>query len=122
MKFSEAIPSISNIQLLVLFLLSAVVWYLLFVIYNCYFCSIADIPAANVVARVSIWWKIWHALKGDTNVTVLELHKKHGPFVRLSHNEVSVHHPDAIQALLTAPLPKVRMILSYGIHGCGYQC
>lgn len=31
-----------------------------------------------------------------------------GHFVRVSHNEVSVSHPDAVKKILLAPLPKVR--------------
>ncbi|KAJ6110130.1 hypothetical protein N7486_002365 [Penicillium sp. IBT 16267x] len=36
----------------------------------------------------------------------MELHKKHGHFVRIATNEVSVSHPDAIRQLLHAPIAK----------------
>ncbi|POS73645.1 hypothetical protein DHEL01_v207961 [Diaporthe helianthi] len=36
----------------------------------------------------------------------MELHDKHGHFVRIADDEVSVSHPDAVRKLLLAPVPK----------------
>lgn len=62
-------------------------------------------------------------LKGDQNLELIRLHDKHGKllcatedtdayqflghFVRVSYDEVSVSHPDAIRKILLAPLHKV---------------
>jgi hypothetical protein len=112
MKFVEAIISLSSLQIFVFFTISGALWYLLYAVNYIYFCSTAGVPVPNIIASVSIWWKIWHDLKGDMDVKVLELHKKHGPFVHISYKEVSVHHPDAVQAVLVAPLPKARSWIS----------
>lgn len=37
---------------------------------------------------------------------MIELHDKHGHFVRIADDEVSVSHPDAVRKLLLAPVPK----------------
>ncbi|KAH7040011.1 cytochrome P450 [Microdochium trichocladiopsis] len=53
--------------------------------------------------------RLWHVSKiigGKQNYTLLELHEKHGHFVRVAHNEVSVCHPDAVKALYLAPTRK----------------
>ena len=98
-----------NIQLLQLL---ASVIFLLYVgraSYRRWFSSISDIPAPNIVASVSIWWQAWHAIKGDTHTILVDLHKAKGPFVRISHKEVAVCHPEAIPVLLKKALPKVRI-------------
>ncbi|KAK4195602.1 cytochrome P450 [Triangularia verruculosa] len=58
------------------------------------------------LASISRLWHIYHIIKGDQNLRLVSLHKKHGHFVRLAHNEVSVSHPDAIKKILGAPLEK----------------
>ena len=101
------------LQLISCLILLSVVFYLARAIYRYSFSSIADIPAPNFVASISIWWQAWHAIKGDTHTLLVDLHKKNGPFVRISHKEVVVCHPDAIKALLLKPLPKVYEYLGH---------
>jgi hypothetical protein len=64
-------------------------------------------------------------VKGDQNLELIRLHEKHGKpymdvsvlsltvtlcrFVRISYDEVSVSHPDAITKILLAPLHKVNI-------------
>ena len=84
--------------------------------------SLRDIPGP-FAASFTKGWQIWHVIVGDTEKAVLKLHQKHGGFtfsslteynglceaghfVRLSHDEVSCSHPDAVRALLVAPLTK----------------
>ncbi|ORY65154.1 uncharacterized protein BCR38DRAFT_408889 [Pseudomassariella vexata] len=45
-----------------------------------------------------------HILKSDQNLELIRIHKKHGHFVRVSYDEVSVSHLDAIKKVLLAPL------------------
>ncbi|RYN20880.1 hypothetical protein AA0112_g10469 [Alternaria arborescens] len=52
-------------------------------------------------------------LKGDQNLELIRLHQQHGHFVRISYDEVSVSHPDAIAKILLAPLHKANW---YKIH------
>lgn len=54
--------------------------------------------------------RLWHVCKiigGKQNYTLLDLHEKHGHFVRVAHNEVSVCHPDAVKTLYLSPTRKV---------------
>lgn len=90
-----------------------------------YFSPISDIPGP-FLASVSIFWQIWQIARGHTAKSTINLHEKRGmapsfkssqlsaytellsgPFVRISHKEVSINHPDAIRAVLLAPLRKV---------------
>ncbi|KAF2837252.1 cytochrome P450 [Patellaria atrata CBS 101060] len=70
-----------------------------------YFSPISDIPGP-FSASFGHWWQWRRTLKGGTEKETIALHQKHGNFVRISHKEVSIGHPDAIKALLVAPLPK----------------
>ncbi|KAJ9144959.1 Benzoate 4-monooxygenase cytochrome P450 [Pleurostoma richardsiae] len=69
------------------------------------FSPISDVPGP-VVASCTRFWHIWHILKGDQNLESIRLHDKHGHFVRIAPNEVSVSHPDATKKVLSAPLHK----------------
>ncbi|KFY32922.1 hypothetical protein V495_08597 [Pseudogymnoascus sp. VKM F-4514 (FW-929)] len=71
-----------------------------------YFSAISDIPGP-FLASFSVLWEVWEVVAGHIEVTVIALHKKHGHFVRISHEEVSVSHPDAIRAILLTPLTKI---------------
>ncbi|KAL4907067.1 hypothetical protein BDW74DRAFT_190058 [Aspergillus multicolor] len=53
--------------------------------------------------------RLWHLIRifaGDINTRSIEEHEKHGSFVRIAHDEVSVCHPDAIRSVLLNPIPK----------------
>ncbi|KAF3001003.1 hypothetical protein E8E14_001021 [Neopestalotiopsis sp. 37M] len=45
-------------------------------------------------------YQIW---TGHQNLTILELHEKHGQFVRIAPNEVSTTHPEVIKKLILTP-------------------
>ncbi|KAJ5523413.1 hypothetical protein N7513_012957 [Penicillium frequentans] len=70
-----------------------------------YWAPIKDIPGP-FLASFSNLWLVLQILKGHTEAETIELHKKHGHFVRIATNEVSVSHPDAIRQLLHAPIAK----------------
>ncbi|RAH72484.1 cytochrome P450 [Aspergillus aculeatinus CBS 121060] len=70
-----------------------------------YFTSLRDIPGPWL-ASVSSLWQVFQLIKGHTEQEMIRLHRKHGHFVRISENEVSVCHPDAIRLLLQANLAK----------------
>lgn len=70
-----------------------------------YFSPIADIPGP-FFASFSRLWQLYHIFDGHTEVATIKAHERYGRFVRISHKEVSVSDPDAIRALLIAPLVK----------------
>ncbi|KAK6219177.1 hypothetical protein LQW54_002426 [Pestalotiopsis sp. IQ-011] len=45
-------------------------------------------------------YQIW---TGHQNLTILDLHEKHGQFVRIGPNEVSTTHPEVIKKLILTP-------------------
>ncbi|KAL1954751.1 hypothetical protein VTO42DRAFT_751 [Malbranchea cinnamomea] len=67
--------------------------------------SIKDIPGP-FVASFSSLWKVYQLWKGHMEEELIKLHQKHGDFVRIAENEVSVSHPDAVRQLLHANIPK----------------
>ena len=58
-------------------------------------------------ASITRLWHVWVILEGKQNLRLKVLHEKHGPFVRIAPNEVSVSHPDGSTLLLRANLLKV---------------
>ncbi|KAK3906033.1 cytochrome P450 [Staphylotrichum tortipilum] len=72
-----------------------------------YLSPLADIPGP-FVASFSRWWHVRRILIGDQNVQLVQLHAKHGHFVRIAHNEISVSHPDGIKQILLQPLWKAK--------------
>ncbi|KAF2679667.1 cytochrome P450 [Lentithecium fluviatile CBS 122367] len=70
-----------------------------------YLSSISDIPGP-FLASFSVAWQLWRIIKGDIDRQCSKLHEKYGHFVRISHEEVSVCHPDAIRQILLNPLHK----------------
>ncbi|KAF9870671.1 Pisatin demethylase-like protein [Colletotrichum karsti] len=74
-------------------------------VYRRFLSPLKTIPGPTL-ASVSRLWHLYYIVRGDQNLKLIELHKKHGHFVRIAHNEVSVSHPDGIKKILLAPLHK----------------
>ncbi|KAH7126607.1 cytochrome P450 [Dendryphion nanum] len=70
-----------------------------------YLSNISDVPGP-FIASFSRAWQLWRIIKGDIDRQCSALHEQYGPFVRISHTEVSVCHPDAVRKLLLDPLHK----------------
>ncbi|KAK3986012.1 benzoate 4-monooxygenase cytochrome P450 [Cladorrhinum sp. PSN332] len=84
--------------------LTSIALFTLFTWRRC-FSSISDIPGPFAASFTRIW-HILRILKGDQNLELIRLHDKHGHFVRIAPNEVSVSHPDGPRKILAAPLHK----------------
>ncbi|KAK0617794.1 benzoate 4-monooxygenase cytochrome P450 [Bombardia bombarda] len=83
---------------LVVALVSIVVW-------RRFLSPLKDVPGPWL-ASVSRLWHLYYIVRGDQNLKLIELHDKHGHFVRIAHNEISVSHPEGIKRILLAPLTK----------------
>ncbi|KAF2497888.1 benzoate 4-monooxygenase cytochrome P450 [Lophium mytilinum] len=70
-----------------------------------YFSSISDIPGP-FLASFSVLWEVWSIIGGRIEFKTIALHEKLGYFVRISHNEVSVSHPEGIRKILLNPIRK----------------
>lgn len=57
-----------------------------------------DIPGP-FLAKFSNFWLLYQARRGRRYQTVHELHKKHGKFVRIQPNHVSVADDNAVQEI-----------------------
>ncbi|RKK87876.1 hypothetical protein BFJ68_g16999 [Fusarium oxysporum] len=64
-----------------------------------YFSNLSDIPGPFWASMTRLW-HIWIILEGKQNLRLKALHRKHGQFVRIAPNEVSVCHPDGSKLLL----------------------
>lgn len=71
-----------------------------------YFSPISDVPGP-FFASITRIWHVFHILHGKQSEVLTHLHKTHGPFVRIAHDEVSVSHAEAPKKLLLAALEKV---------------
>jgi hypothetical protein len=62
---------------------------------NRYKRGLRDIPGPTL-AKYSRLWKLHSVWKGDHHLTDIDLHRKHGPLVRIGPNHISVGDPNAI--------------------------
>ncbi|KAF7715240.1 Uncharacterized protein PECH_008736 [Penicillium ucsense] len=75
------------------------------VLFRKYATAIRDIPGP-FWASFSSLWRVYRTCKGHIENDILDLHRRHGFFVRIADNEVSVSHPDAVKQLLHTNLKK----------------
>lgn len=97
------------------------------IIWRKYFYAISDVPGPFLAS----FTRLWHHIRisaGDQNLQLMILHDAYGRllpdnedrskypsietlilghFVRISYDEISVSHPEAVRKLLLAPIPKV---------------
>ncbi|KAI9755870.1 MAG: hypothetical protein M1815_004531 [Lichina confinis] len=71
-----------------------------------YFSSISDVPGPFLATVSGNLWHLRYTFQGHLENEAIALHKKHGPFVRIGHNEVGIGHRDAVEQLLLARIRK----------------
>ncbi|KAK1724060.1 cytochrome P450 [Colletotrichum acutatum] len=105
-------------------LVSGVVLYLLTAsIYNAYFHKLAAFPGP-LLGRYSLIWRIYHSQTGRFHYAIQEQHRKHGPVVRVSPNELSFASVESWKAIYghraagAAPVIKSEF---YDIYGAGFK-
>ncbi|KAK8042325.1 cytochrome P450 [Apiospora phragmitis] len=102
----EVLPAVFTYHVLA----GTVALLLVLVTWRRYWAPISHIPGPFTASFTRLW-HMHRILKGDQNTELIRLHEKHGYFVRISFDGVSVSHPDAIKKVLLAPLEKVRLPL-----------
>ncbi|OTB09476.1 hypothetical protein M426DRAFT_18118 [Hypoxylon sp. CI-4A] len=70
------------------------------IIYRLYLHPLAKVPGPKLAAITSLW-TVYHIRKGHMSVLYTQLHRKYGPAVRVSPNEVSFDSKEAYQAIYT---------------------
>ncbi|KAJ6139219.1 hypothetical protein N7471_005705, partial [Penicillium samsonianum] len=83
-----------------------IILFILRAIIRKYWTPIRDIPGP-FLASFSKLWLVYHLRKGHGEKKLIDFHKKHGYFVRISENEVSASHPDAVKQLPHANIAKI---------------
>ncbi|KAJ4392301.1 hypothetical protein N0V93_005926 [Gnomoniopsis smithogilvyi] len=89
-------------------------------IYRRYFSPLSGVPGP-FWASITRLWQVSHILKGDQNLEAIALHNRHGHFVRIAPNEVSVSHPDGPKLLLQAPLRKASWYRVFTVPDTRYE-
>ena len=84
-----------------------------------YFSSISHIPGP-FLGTIGTCFQVWEIFKGRINYTLFQLHQEHGPFLRISYNEVSVSHPDALK-ILSTPLRKADFYRPMAVPNSNYN-
>ncbi|KAL4878833.1 cytochrome P450 [Aspergillus karnatakaensis] len=75
--------------------LSLVGFLVLRLLYRRFVTGLNGIPGPTL-AKYSRLWKLHSVWKGDHHLTEIELHKKHGPLVRIGPRHVSIADPGAV--------------------------
>ncbi|KAI1852797.1 hypothetical protein JX266_002338 [Neoarthrinium moseri] len=94
--FKSLVPSLATAFLLLLFTTAA---------WRRYLSPLSDLPGP-FWASITRLWHVKVIIFGDQNVQLSRLHEKHGHFIRMAPNEVSVTHPDAVKKILLQPMKK----------------
>jgi hypothetical protein len=88
-----------------------IIYISLWIVYTRTLHRFADIPGP-FWASVSRGWLVAQVLRGDLENTTRALHKKHGPFVRIAPDEISIAAPSAIKQLYGTGLQKNEFLLT----------
>ncbi|KAK0636059.1 cytochrome P450 [Bombardia bombarda] len=92
-------------------------------IYNLYFHKLSRFPGP-LLARSSLIWRIYHSQRGLYHHSIQDAHRKYGPVVRLSPNELSfatVESWKAIYGHRGAGQPTPVKSEFYDIYGAGFK-
>lgn len=71
---------------------------LFFLIYNKYYHGLHIYPGPRLAAYTN-WWRFYDAAQRSSQVTMINLHKKHGDVVRLGPNVLSFADPAAVKEI-----------------------
>ncbi|ETN39028.1 uncharacterized protein HMPREF1541_07070 [Cyphellophora europaea CBS 101466] len=67
-------------------------------VYRSFFHPLARYPGP-FLAKLTPWWDVYHAYKGDKHLLFHRLHEQYGDFVRYGPNTVSINNPAALKAI-----------------------
>ncbi|WPG97869.1 Hypothetical protein R9X50_00065100 [Acrodontium crateriforme] len=71
---------------------------LAYFIYALYFHPLAKYPGP-LLGRLTQWYDVYHAYKGDKHIVFYQLHQKYGSVVRFSPNALSINDPAALKVI-----------------------
>lgn len=50
-----------------------------------------------LLASFTNLWKAYHVIRGDYEYAILDLHRKHGSFIRIGPNHLDISHAAAVK-------------------------
>ncbi|KAF2843450.1 cytochrome P450 [Patellaria atrata CBS 101060] len=77
---------------------TGLIYVLAVVLYRLTFHPLAKYPGP-FLAKITAWYDVYHAYKGDKHIHFVYLHEKYGTFVRFGPNKLSINHPEALKAI-----------------------
>lgn len=119
MAVTISVPVLGEMSLVQLVVYGLALLVLFVLIRQRYFSIISDIPGP-LLGTFGTCFQIWEIYKGRINERIAQLHRQHGPFVRISYNEVSVDHPEAIQ-ILAASIWKADWYKLFAVPNSNYN-
>lgn len=66
--------------------------------YRLFFHPLAKYPGP-LLAKLTAWWDVYHAYKGDKHLLFHRLHEQYGDYVRYGPNTLSINNPAALKAI-----------------------
>ncbi|KAI9035561.1 cytochrome P450 [Aspergillus affinis] len=91
-------------------------------IYNLYFHPLAQFPGP-LLGRASLWWRFIHTSTGKVHLAIEDLHKRYGPIVRLSPNELSFGSVESWKVIYghpTSQRPMPEKAAFYDVFSAGF--
>lgn len=92
------LQSVSADFLIFTLLTAALIYLLTLIIYRLYFHPLSSFPGP-FPARITRWYDVYHAYRGDKHINFLRLHEKYGTVVRFSPNSLAINDPAALKAI-----------------------
>ncbi|KAI2616499.1 cytochrome P450 [Hypoxylon sp. NC1633] len=92
-------------------------------IHNVYFHPLSGFPGP-LLARASLLWRFIHTGSGKVHLSIEKLHRKYGPVVRMSPNELSFASVESWKAIYGHPAPGKPIPIKapfYDIYGAGFN-
>ncbi|KAI9842226.1 MAG: hypothetical protein M1837_007371 [Sclerophora amabilis] len=99
---AQTLESLARMPFLIAVAITAsLVYAVIVVIYRLTFHPLAKYPGP-FLARITDWYSVYHAWKGDRHIEFYRIHQKYGKFVRFGPNRLSVNSNTALKTIYGA--------------------
>jgi cytochrome P450 len=85
-----------NIVLVAIFIVFS--YFASLAVYRLFFHPLSKYPGPWI-AKITPWYDVYYAYKGDKHLLFHQLHEQYGDFVRYGPNTLSINHPAALKAI-----------------------
>ncbi|KAM6505408.1 hypothetical protein FSOLCH5_014627 [Fusarium solani] len=98
LKLSEISGSHGLSVLLSIFIVGQTLYMILWMFYTIFLSSLRKVPGP-FLARLTRFWEVKKVSKGDIHDVMIDLHKQHGPIVRVAPNRYDFNTPEAVKII-----------------------